>query len=268
MKKVAGWAILIVVVAGVFAIWRYASEPAPPIVVPPIAEAPPPAPAPAEPEIRHPLPKEAHEPTLPQLGESDRVVMDALAMVWGERTVEALLYPNELVRRFVATIDNLPREKVALRVMSAKPAPGTFKITARGDGVVIAPDNAARYALQVQVAKSIDSAKLVSLYVRFYPLFQQAYGDLGYPGAYFNDRLVEVIDHLLAAPELPPQAVLVRPKVFYKFADPELEARSAGHKILMRIGNDNAAVLKAKLTEIRGELVRRAPRRGSKTGPE
>src|SRR5688500_11669565 len=135
LKKAAGWAVLIVVVVGVFAIWLYASEPAPPIVVPPIAEAPPPAPAPAEPEIRHPLPKEAHEPTLPHLGESDRVMMDALAMLWGERTAEALLYPNELVRRFVATIDNLPREKVALRVMSAKPAPGAFRTTARGDDV-------------------------------------------------------------------------------------------------------------------------------------
>jgi len=268
VKKAAGWAILAVVVVVVFSIWRYASEPAPPIVVPPVAEAPPPVAAPAGPDIRHPLPKAAPETTLPHLGESDRVVKDALAALWGERTVEELLYPNELVRRFVATIDNLPRPKVALRVMSVKPAPGAFKTTGKGDDVVIAQDNAARYRLHVQVAKSIDSAKLVSLYVRFYPLFQQAYEELGYPGAYFNDRLVEVIDHLLAAPQLPPQAKLVRPKVFYKFADPGLEASSAGHKILMRIGNENAAVLKAKLAEIRGELVRRAPRPGAKAGPE
>ena len=38
------------------------------------------------------------------------------------------------------------------------------------------------------------------MYKQYYPLFQQAYVDLGYPEGYFNDRLVEVIDHLLATP--------------------------------------------------------------------
>jgi Protein of unknown function (DUF3014) len=90
----------------------------------------------------------------------------------------------------------------------------------------------------MQLATGIDSTKLVALYIRFYPLFQQAYEDLGYPKAYFNDRVVEVIDHLLAAPEVPAQTKLVQPKVFYQFADPDLETRSAGQKILMRIGNE------------------------------
>jgi len=42
--------------------------------------------------------------------------------------------------------------------------------------------------------------------------------------------------------------------------DPELESRSAGQKILLRIGNDNAARIKAKLREIRTELTRRGPK--------
>jgi hypothetical protein len=106
----------------------------------------------------------------------------------------------------------------------------------------------------VRFASAIDSGKLVSVYVRHYPLFQQAYVELGYPNGYFNDRLVEAIDHLLAAPELPPSAKLVQPKVFYKFDDADLESLSAGEKIMLRIGNDNAAAIKAKLREIRSEL--------------
>jgi hypothetical protein len=105
----------------------------------------------------------------------------------------------------------------------------------------------------------VDAKKTVALYVRLYPLFQQAYQELGYPKGYFNDRLVEVIDHLLAAPALPAPAALVRPKVFYLYADAELESRSAGHKILMRIGNENAARIKSKLREIRAELTRHGP---------
>jgi hypothetical protein len=35
-----------------------------------------------------------------------------------------------------------------------------------------------------------------------------------------------------------------------------LEARSAGQKIMMRMGSENAAKVKAKLREIRSELVK------------
>ena len=47
---------------------------------------------------------------------------------------------------------------------------------------------------------------------------------------------------------------MVTPHVQAQFADPELEARSAGQKILIRMGSENAAVIKAKLREIRREL--------------
>jgi hypothetical protein len=137
------------------------------------------------------------------------------------------------------------------------PAPGSFQTTGKPGTLAVSPRNAARYSAHVALAKSVDTQKLVTLYVQFYPLFQQAYEELGYPNGYFNDRLIEVIDHLVAAPELGDPARLVQPKVLYQFADAALESRSAGEKILMRIGNENATVVKAKLREIRSEIVRR-----------
>jgi hypothetical protein len=97
----------------------------------------------------------------------------------------------------------------------------------------------------------VDVKKLVAVYVHFYPLFQQAYKDLGYPTGYFNDRLVEVIDHLLDAPDVQGPVKLIRPSVMYRFADPELEALSAGQKNMVRMGSENSARIKAKLKEIR-----------------
>jgi hypothetical protein len=94
----------------------------------------------------------------------------------------------------------------------------------------------------------------VEIYAQAYPLFQQAYEQLGYPGKYFNDRLVEAIDDLLAAPEVDAPLKLMQPKVLYEFADPDLETRSAGQKILIRMGKDNALKVKAKLREVRQEL--------------
>jgi hypothetical protein len=48
---------------------------------------------------------------------------------------------------------------------------------------------------------------------------------------------------------------LTQPKILYEYADPELERRSAGQKIMMRMGSDNAARVKAKLSQFRREVV-------------
>ena len=65
------------------------------------------------------------------------------------------------------------------------------------------------------------------------------------------------IDDLLAAPELVAPPELVQPKVLYEFAEPQLQSRSAGQKIMMRMGPENAKRVKAKLREIRRELIQR-----------
>jgi hypothetical protein len=81
--------------------------------------------------------------------------------------------------------------------------------------------------------------------------------------------LLGVIDHLLAAPEAPERIEVVltevrgpipsvRPWVRYEFADPALESASAGHKLMVRVGAAHQRRLKAKLRELRAELVRRA----------
>ncbi len=107
----------------------------------------------------------------------------------------------------------------------------------------------------MKLAETIDAKRIVALYMRYYPLFQKAYVDLGFPDAYFNDRLVEVIDHLLDAPELPAPVKLTVPHVLYEYADPDLESRSAGQKMMMRVGTANEARLKARLRAFRREIV-------------
>ncbi len=116
--------------------------------------------------------------------------------------------------------------------------------------------------------ESVDTAQAVGMYRRLYPLFQQAYVEQGFPGRYFNDRLVQVIDHLIDTP-VPEQAPAVhlvqvkgsvpsqRPWVRYEFADPELQNLSAGRKILIRVGPDNQRRLQAKLADLRQHLVKK-----------
>lgn len=230
----------------------------PAVVRPAVPSEPPPPAMPAEPEIRHPVPGMPAEKPLPALDTSDATMKNALAKLLADRALIELPVLKEFVRRVVATIDNLPRREVALRVRPLKRAPGQFTVSGNNEHATIAADNAARYAIYVRLAEAIDSAKLAAFYFHYYPLFQEAYRDLGYPKGHFNDRLVEVIDHLLEAPDLQGPVALVRPKVLYLYADPDLESRSAGQKILMRMGAKNALRIKAKLREIRGEIANRS----------
>ncbi len=253
--------VTLLVAAGAVAYWFWWRGTAPPAVAPVTESAPAQAPvvAPAEPAIRHPIEsapqaEQAPLPPLPALQESDATVADGIAGVIGSDLFDKIVRREDIVRRIVATVDNLPRHSVAPRVMPIKPIPGSFAAAGSGESLMIAADNGARYAPYVRLGEAVDMKTLAALYVRFYPLFQEAYRDLGYPNGYFNDRLVEAIDDMLAAPTITGPVKLTQPKVFYEYADPGLEQRSAGQKIMMRIGSDNAARVKAKLAEFRREI--------------
>jgi hypothetical protein len=203
--------------------------------------------------IQHPLAPVAGA-SLPPLADSDGAVGVAIAALVHSPSLPDLFYPDRLVRRWVATIDNLPREQVAVEVRAMRPPDGPLATRGEEPALVIAPDNSARYARYMALLAAIDAGEAAALYRRFYPLLQQAYEDLGYPGQYFNDRAVAVIDHLLATPEVAGTIALVHPSVMYKFADTRLEKLSAGQKALLRIGPENAAAVRAKLRALRAEI--------------
>jgi DUF3014 family protein len=224
----------------------------------PASKAAPPAAAvkpepPAAPDVA------AAEPAkpLPSLDNSDALMRETVSGLVGRKAFEAMVYPSQLVRRIVATVDNLPRETAPRRVMPLEPVPGIFGVSAAGEEVTLAAANSARYGPYVRVFETLDSRALARGYAGSYPLFQRAYAELGFPNNRFHDRLLEAIDDLLEAPELTGPVKLLRPKVFYQFADAELESLSAGQKIMLRMGSENAAKVKAKLREIRRELAAR-----------
>jgi hypothetical protein len=199
----------------------------------------------------------APEAPLPPSAEgNEATLLKSLSGLLGFGAVTQLLQSTDLVRHFVATVDNLPREKVAARLVPVQPPPGPFKVSSPEDVTTLSPDNYARYDAYVRLTEAVDAKRLVALYVRSYPLFQQAYRDLGYPSGHFNDRLVEAIDDALAAPGVNGPVKLTRAHVLYQFEDPKLESRSAGQKLMIRMGDANAARVKSKLEQIRRLLVK------------
>ena len=238
------------------------------------AGAPPPKPVPSLPEAveppasggeRHPIaavqtevPVPAGEP-LPSLADSDAALLGTLQELLGSEDAGALFVPSHLVPRIVATVDALPERRLARRVLPVHPAAGRFLVATQDGRTLLAPENSQRYDRHVALLESLDTEAAVAAYVHYYPLFQQAYRELGYPDRHFNDRLVEVIDHLLAAPDAPASPELRAEKSGWAYADPSLETASAGHRLLFRLGPAHAARVKARLRELRAALTAAAP---------
>jgi hypothetical protein len=248
--------VVLVVAAAVGGGWYYwhgSNVPAPP---PAAAESPPPPPPPEDSAPVHPMPEtsEGAGAPLPALNDSDPVIRQAFASLVGSDTVMEYLVSENILRRIVVTVDNLARAKAPLEQRPVSSAPGTFVAAGDEQHAVLDARNFARYQPMVAVIQNLDIARLTALYVHFYPLIQRCYQDLGYPNAYFNDRLVQVIDVLLATPAPSGPVELVRPSVMYEFADPAMEARPSGQKLLIRMGPDNAKVIKAKLMELRAAV--------------
>ncbi len=239
-----------------------ALAPPPVVAAPPAPAAPTPAPEASGPQN----PVDALAPpdvTLPALAESDPRVAELLAELLGRDKLAVFLQTDGFVRRVVATVDNLGRAHAPSSMWPVQPTPQRFVVDGTGNApTAVAAANAARYSAFLAFAEAVPMEPAVALYARLYPLFQQAYEELGYPRRYFNDRLVEVLDQLLQAPEPagPLQVKLtpvntdvpnLRPWVRYEFVDPALEALPSGQKILLRMGPANEARAKALIRELR-----------------
>ncbi len=256
------WPLIAALVVGLaFILYpRKTPEPVVPVELPAPPQAVPVERAPLAPREPEPEPAFVAEapaeplPPLPGLGESDVEAREALGAAAGATLVERYLVPDSLVRKLVATVDNLTGDAIWMKTRVVQAQAGLFLVEGDEDARVIAPANAQRYQPFVQLVGQVDIAALAAAYQRYYPLLQEAYAELGYPDRQFHNRALEVIDHLLATPVVEEPIRLEHPHVLYTFADPRLEALSSGQKILVRVGPENAAVLRGKLSELRSAL--------------
>jgi hypothetical protein len=263
------WVAPIVVAVAIvvtYAGWRALQPPPspPPVVAAPEPTPPKPAPEVAQqPAVKYPLPDALSgaktDVSLPSLADSDAVLSAAIVAMASNTTLRNLLQKTDVARRIVATIDNLPRTKVPWKLLPVAPPSGAFVVAGDAAHTTIDARNGARYAPYMLIVAAVDPKELASVYGAYYPLLQEQYRALGYPAGNFNDRVIEAIDDMLAAPVPSAPPALTQPKVLYEFADAALEARSPGQKMMLRLGAADAARVKAKLRAIRKELAAAGP---------
>ena len=255
---------VLVAAAAAAAGWYWMSHPQMSRVV----QAPPAQESAAQPQDSAPtavLPTEVQPPAADEVVKAQDVTA-ALTQLLGRDAVLKFLETTDFPRKFVATLDNLGRDHAPVPVWPVQPPPGRFVISGQGSQLMAA-ENALRYSPFVAFVGSVNAAQAVGLYRRMYPVLDQAWRELGLANRSLHARTFEVIDLLLATPEptQPPKLTLTevkgpiasaRPWTRYEYADPNLQGLSSGQKMLLRMGADNRKVLKAKLQELRQELLR------------
>lgn len=238
-------AAVVVVIAGFFVAsrWFRPSAASPP---PPIGAAVQATPEPTA----TPTPVDDSVGPLPPLDESDAFVRDLVARLSDRPELATFLVPEQLVRRFVATVDNLAEGvSPGTHLVHLRPAEG-FSARKVDGRWLVDPRSYQRFDLATSVFVSLDTEKAARLYSALRPLLDAAYLELGYPGRTFDQTLAAAIDRMLAVqpplspPELVPQATV------FVYADPELEALPAAEKHLLRLGPENARRVQGKLREL------------------
>jgi len=260
MKKAVPVVVLVLLFGGA-AWWSLTKSPEP------VDELPPPQVTPAQTAAEQPQPApedtvvisetevepEVTPEPLPELADSDAEVTQDLADIVGTARIADYLLVDQVVSRAVATIDSLTSRQVPVHINPVKPADDKFIVETEGDKTVLSEKNFARYDDYVALVRDMDTGQLLAFYRHYSPLFQQAWEQNGGQGS-FDDRLLAVIDNLLATPDPAGAIYLVKPEAVYLYEDPQLEAMTAGQKILVRMGSANAAVVKEKLAAIKAAL--------------
>lgn len=277
MKK---WVIVIILVLLGLSAWylfNLQQDTVPEAPAPPPVAVEQPAPPPvveeetAEPDFTSPIVDEEpaiEAPALPPLAESDPVAVETLSSLVGSEPVRQYVVSEAVIPRLVATLDALGGKQVPAAIKAVEGPAGTFQATANDDPAsvirnaagdpipqyVVDPVNYRRYTPYVEMLEAADTGALVASYRDHRPLFEEAFRQLGYPEGDFDQRLRALIDELLATPDVSGTVRLIKPEAYYLYADEELESLTAGQKILLRMGPDNAARVKARLVAIRDAL--------------
>jgi hypothetical protein len=240
--------VIVVLIGGGLWWWKSSQAPVAPAPVSTPAETPgkPPedADVPSTPDVQRPV--------LPSLESSDEYVRDQVSLL--SPGMADWLKQDDLVRRFAVVIDNArvgdyPRRQIVFLTPTAK-----FPVRQDGDRMLLDPDGYHRFDSFVDTAISIDPQRAVALVRTLSPLLVEALKELGAKDPDPTIAIRESIEKVLATPDLEGDIEVVQPKVYYQFADPNLEALKPLQKQLLRMGPQNLARIKSYLTQVKGFL--------------
>ena len=242
----------VVLLTGVWPPEEAQPEPPAPVV------APAPIPVAVEPEIEEPTTPEPPPPPtpveepLPRLEESDEAVRDALGDIPLGAAGQQYLIPGNIIERSASVVYLMAQGDVPYKLLPVSRPKAAFPISDDGTQVVTDPAGFERYDALTQWLQSLDLASLLSSLEWFIPLFREAWSYYGEDPATFDMAVVMTLDLIITTPELDlSEARLIRKEAVWIFEDPAIEALAPIQKQVLRMGPDNAEIVKAKAAEAR-----------------
>ena len=192
---------------------------------------------------------------LPRLNDSDSFVAEKISELSSGTSLLGYLVDEQLVRRAVVLVENISRGQYPQTALPYKPIVEEMQVSS-DDGRLFTMEAASytRFDAAVAAFVALDTEQTVGLYRLLSPLLQQAYAEIGFRDAEFEQALIKAIDAVLSAPENEGPFQLVKPSVMYLYADTRLEELANMNKQLIRLGPENSARLKAKLREFKQAL--------------
>ena len=192
---------------------------------------------------------------LPRLNDSDSFLVEKISELPSGTSLLSYLVDEQLVRRAVVLVENISRGQYPQTALPYKPIVEEMQVSS-DDGRLFTMEAASytRFDAAVAAFVALDTEQAVGLYRLLSPLLQQAYAEIGFRDAEFEQALIKAIDAVLSAPEIEGPLQLVKPSVMYLYADTRLEELANMNKQLIRLGPENSARLKAKLREFKQAL--------------
>lgn len=207
--------------------------------------APTPAAAPAEPMVPAPAP-------LPSLNNSDNALENELQEA-PYSAISALVTNEYYIRKVVRAAVAASGGQLVNQHRPLVPPQGVFTATEQDSKLTISEANYARYTPYIEALENIGSDNMAALYIKYLPLLQQAYEELGLKDKNFHEVTLEALDAIASAPQ-DSDAELIRPSVMYQFKDKTLEDLPAVQKLLLRMGQENQRRLKIILESFRASI--------------
>ena len=251
--------VLLLVIAGGVVLLTGIWPPEEESTAPPITTAPPaPSPAPEITELEEPVveptpppPAPVEEP-LPRLEESDDAVRDAVGDIPLGTAGQQYLVPGNIIERSASLIYLMAQGDVPYKLLPVSRPKAAFPISDDGTQVVTDPAGFERYDALTQWLQSLDLESLLSSLEWFIPLFREAWSYYGEDPAAFDMAVVMTLDLVIATPEVDlSEARLIRKEAVWVFEDPAIEGLAPIQKQVLRMGPENAEIVKAKATETR-----------------
>ncbi|MDG2459771.1 MAG: DUF3014 domain-containing protein [Luminiphilus sp.] len=219
----------------------------------------PPSPAPTDtdnaaavqaPITAPPILTEPAESPLPELEESDNALRDAMEGIPLGPIGQEYLIPTSVIERSASLIYLGAQGDVPYKLIPVARPKVAFPTVDDGRGLVADPSGFARYDALAKWVESVDLPTLIGAIARFLPLFREAWSYYGEESEDFDPAVLEMLDVITSTPSIDLSAArLVKKEAVWIYEDPAIEGLAPLQKQILRMGPENAEIVKLKASE-------------------